>query len=55
MPLTLQTKLLRVLEDGVVRRIGDAKAIQVDVRLITALNMDPFEAVKKQILRRLIL
>ncbi|MFB8734916.1 sigma 54-interacting transcriptional regulator [Bacillus sp. SL00103] len=51
MPLTLQTKLLRVLEDGVVRRIGDAKAIQVDVRLITALNMDPFEAVKKQILR----
>ncbi|MBU8726766.1 MULTISPECIES: sigma-54-dependent Fis family transcriptional regulator [Bacillus] len=51
MPLTLQTKLLRVLEDGVVRRIGDAKAIQVDVRLITALNMDPFEAMKKQILR----
>lgn len=51
MPLTLQTKLLRVLEDGVVRRIGDAKSIQVDVRLITALNMDPFEAVKKQILR----
>lgn len=51
MPLTLQTKLLRVLEDGVVRRIGDSKAIQVDVRVITALNVDPFEAVKKQILR----
>ncbi|MDM5298428.1 sigma 54-interacting transcriptional regulator [Bacillus pumilus] len=51
MPLTLQTKLLRVLEDGVVRRIGDANAIKVDVRVITALNMDPFEAVNKQILR----
>ncbi len=51
MPLTLQTKLLRVLEDGVVRRIGDAKAVQVNVRVITALNIDPFEAVKKQMLR----
>ncbi|MEI4788789.1 sigma 54-interacting transcriptional regulator [Bacillus sp. FJAT-53060] len=51
MPLTLQTKLLRVLEDGVVRRIGDTKAIKVDVRVITALNIDPFEAVEKRILR----
>lgn len=51
MPLTLQTKLLRVLEDGVVRRIGDAKAVQVNVRVVTALNIDPFEAVKKQMLR----
>lgn len=51
MPLTLQAKLLRVLEDGVVRRIGDAKAVQVNVRVITALNIDPFEAVKKQMLR----
>ncbi|MFS0656709.1 sigma-54 interaction domain-containing protein [Bacillus sp. 179-C3.3 HS] len=51
MPITLQTKLLRVLEDGVVRRIGDVKAIKVDVRVIAALNMDPFEAVKKRILR----
>ncbi|WP_353855508.1 sigma 54-interacting transcriptional regulator [Bacillus sp. Bos-x628] len=51
MPLTLQAKLLRVLEDGVVRRIGDAGAVKVDVRVIAALNVNPFEAMKKQLLR----
>ncbi|MGE6629714.1 sigma-54 interaction domain-containing protein [Bacillus sp. NPDC077027] len=51
MPLTLQAKLLRVLEDGVVRRIGHSESVKVDVRVITALNIDPFEAVRQNILR----
>lgn len=35
---TLQGKLLRFLEDGEIRRIGDVNAIKVDVRIISATN-----------------
>ncbi|MDR4886094.1 sigma 54-interacting transcriptional regulator [Fredinandcohnia sp. QZ13] len=45
MPLELQSRLLRVLEDGMVRRIGSPKAFQVDVRVIVALNKYPSECV----------
>ena len=38
MPLDLQAKLLRVIEDGRVRRIGAREPVSVDVRLITATN-----------------
>lgn len=41
MPLELQAKLLRVLEDGAVRRVGGTSSIQVDVRIITAMNEAP--------------
>ncbi|MBV8662409.1 MAG: sigma 54-interacting transcriptional regulator [Hyphomicrobiales bacterium] len=40
MPLGLQSKLLRLLEDGSVRRIGDTRAQKVDVRIIAATNAD---------------
>src|SRR5207249_1400114 len=36
MPLTMQAKLLRVLEEGEVERIGGDKAVSVDVRVIVA-------------------
>jgi formate hydrogenlyase transcriptional activator len=40
LPLELQTKLLRVLEEGCFERLGSTKPIQVDVRVIAASNRD---------------
>jgi len=40
MPLTMQAKLLRVLEEGEVERIGGDRAIAVDVRVIVATHHD---------------
>jgi two-component system nitrogen regulation response regulator NtrX len=40
MSLAAQAKLLRVLQEGMVTRIGGAKAIQVDVRVLAATNKD---------------
>lgn len=51
MPLSLQAKLLRVLQDGYVRRIGDAKVRAVDVRIVTAMNDEPYSAIRKGTLR----
>ena len=51
MPMPLQPKLLRVLEDGKVRRIGGRGELQVDVRHLAATNKDPEDAIKKGLLR----
>jgi DNA-binding NtrC family response regulator len=40
MPLALQAKLLRVLEDHHVRRVGASNEVQVDVRVIASTNKD---------------
>jgi DNA-binding NtrC family response regulator len=47
MPPLLQAKLLRVLEERHVRRLGSSKEIAVDVRVVAATNKDPMEAVRK--------
>ncbi len=47
MPLALQAKLLRVLEDGVIRPVGSDRGFQVDARVIAASNNDLAAAVKK--------
>ncbi len=51
MPFLLQAKLLRVLEDKRVRRLGSTKETKVDVRVIAATNKDPFKAVQESTLR----
>ncbi|MDF3068373.1 MAG: fis [Polyangiaceae bacterium] len=40
LPLGLQVKLLRVLEDEKIRRLGEGRDLQVDVRIITATHRD---------------
>ncbi len=47
MPLILQAKLLRVIQEGTVRRLGGSEEVKVDSRIISALNMDPFQEVKQ--------
>jgi PAS domain S-box-containing protein len=47
MPLDMQTRLLRVIEEGTMRRIGSNKEIVVDVRVIAASNKDLKEEVAK--------
>lgn len=51
MPVELQAKLLRVLEDGMVRRVGSSQSISVDVRVIAAMNVYPSKALEDQTLR----
>jgi DNA-binding NtrC family response regulator len=47
MPLTMQAKLLRVLEEGEVERVGGDKPIKVNVRVIVATHRNLEELVKK--------
>lgn len=51
-PLDLQAKLLRVLQDGVIRRVGDVKERVVDVRIIVSTNVDPEQCVAEGIIRK---
>ncbi|GAB4540225.1 MAG: hypothetical protein Fur0020_09270 [Thermodesulfovibrionia bacterium] len=52
MPLHLQVRLLRVLEDKKVYRIGGEAPIPVDVRVISASNIDLNKAVEERLFRR---
>jgi transcriptional regulator with PAS, ATPase and Fis domain len=51
MPAMLQAKLLRVIEERAVRRLGSRKEIEVDVRLLAATNRDAADAVAEGKLR----
>ncbi len=51
MPIALQAKLLRVLQESVVERLGSNLPINVDVRIIAATNRNPLEAIKEGKLR----
>lgn len=52
LPLQLQAKLLRVLQDKKVRRIGGLEEVAVDVRVIATINEDPFELIMNNKLRK---
>jgi len=52
MPVAMQAKLLRVLEEGEVERVGGDKPIKVNVRVIVATHRDLDELVKKNEFRR---
>jgi arginine utilization regulatory protein len=52
MSLLLQAKLLRVLQDGMVRRVGGTKEIHVDVRVLSNTNTPPQQAIDEKKLRQ---
>ena len=50
-PPGIQAKLLRVLEDRVIRRLGDNRPIRVDVRILAATNRDLTGAIREKAFR----
>ena len=51
MPLAMQVKLLRVLQESIVQRLGSNHAIPIDVRIVAATNRSPRQAVADGLLR----
>jgi arginine utilization regulatory protein len=51
MPVELQAKLLRVLQEKRVQRLGAVKEIPVDVRIISSISQDPRSAIREKKLR----
>ena len=52
MNITLQAKLLRFLQDGMIRRIGGMTEKRVNVRVLSNLNMPPYEAISRGLIRQ---
>ncbi len=51
MPLELQAKLLRVIQERSVRRVGASAETPIDVRIISTVNIDPADAIVQKQLR----
>jgi len=51
MPISLQAKLLRALQENVIEKLGGNRPIAVDIRVIAATNRDPQQAIKDGLLR----
>jgi two-component system response regulator AtoC len=52
LPIDLQSKLLRLLQENTIRRVGDTKQVPVDIRVIAATNRDLEAEVKAQRFRQ---
>jgi transcriptional regulator with GAF, ATPase, and Fis domain len=46
LPISLQSKLLQILQDGQFERVGDSKSVQIDCRVIAATNRDLQECIR---------
>ena len=51
MPLASQAKLLRVLEERRIMKLGSNKEVPIDIRVISSTNEDPVDAVRNQHMR----
>jgi len=51
LPLSMQAKLLRFVQDGEVQRLGSAELFRVDVRVIAATNADLLQRVREKLFR----
>jgi two-component system NtrC family response regulator len=51
MPMALQAKMLRFLQERVIERVGGRQEIAVDVRVICATNQNPEELIKQNLFR----
>ena len=52
LPLDMQAKLLRVIQDGEFLKVGGTKPVKTDVRIISATNRDLADQVEKGVFRR---
>jgi DNA-binding NtrC family response regulator len=52
LPLTMQSKLLRFLQDGEVQRLGTSDVLRVDVRVICATNVQLLDNVRQKLFRQ---
>ena len=52
MSLAMQSKILRVLQEKTFRRVGGSQDLQLDVRVISSCNEDPFKAISENTFRR---
>ncbi len=51
MPINLQAKLLRALQEGTIEKLGGNRQVELDIRVVAATNRDPMQAVKEGKLR----
>lgn len=52
MPVGLQAKLLRAIQENKIRRVGSSREIEVRVKLISSVNTEPEQAIREEALRR---
>ena len=52
LPLSTQVKLLRVIEDKIIERVGDSQSVKVDVRIISATNRNLTKLVDEGVIRK---
>lgn len=52
MPIGMQAKMLRAIQEKKIRRVGSAKEININLKLISSVNEDPEQAIQNKTLRR---